>query len=375
MEYANINEVRNLAIDHTSRCNLACPQCSRTDNNILPLDELTVEDYKVIIPPLVNSLNRILYCGNYGDAIVSNTLIPSLEWIYNDSGFKGHIHIITNGSARSPAWWTNLAKLMGNRGSVAFSIDGLSDTNALYRINSNFDKIMANAAAFIAAGGHAEWDFLVFQHNEHQIDDVVALAKKMGFYSITIKQTNRFRTGKDTNNLNNTSMVVKTKSTEHVIQMPTKKEYQGSGKSQYQSIIEKHKTWDNYINATTISCKMKAGNSIFVDFQARLWACTWTAGGIYYDDIRDAQRIGSHKILDTYGWNFNSLRHHTLSEVLGHEYYAEKICASWTGSITDPIPKLETCGRMCGADYEFSSGWEDSAKKGSNKNNQKIQLK
>ena len=27
---------------------------------------------------------------------------------------------------------------------------------------------MANVDAFLAAGGNAEWDFIVFEHNEHQ---------------------------------------------------------------------------------------------------------------------------------------------------------------------------------------------------------------
>lgn len=40
---------------------------------------------------------------------------------------------------------------------------------------------MANAQAFIDAGGYADWDYLIFKHNEHQIDEAIALSKKMGF--------------------------------------------------------------------------------------------------------------------------------------------------------------------------------------------------
>jgi MoaA/NifB/PqqE/SkfB family radical SAM enzyme len=380
MEYANINEIKNLSIDHTSRCNLACPQCARADNSILPMGELTLDDYKLFIPPIVNTLEGILYCGNFGDAIVSNTLVPVLEWLYNESGFKGWVHIITNGSARSTEWWTALAHIAPGHISVAFSIDGLADTNHLYRVNSNFEKIMANAKAFIQAGGVANWDCLVFRHNEHQVDDIIKLAKEIGFSNITIKQTNRFVSESqykdDTTQLIPTE-IVKTRAGEHVIEIPNKKEYEGTGKTQYQSIVEKHGSWNNYINATHITCKMKVKNSIFIDFESRLWACTWTAAGIYLEGKNNLQRQEVCKILDVYGWDFNSLRHHSLAEVLSHEYYKEKLCASWTGKTSDAIPKLQTCGRTCGTEFEFSSGYiaSSNSKIPTNKNNQQIKLK
>ena len=380
MEYANINEIKNLAIDHTSRCNLACPQCARTDNSILPMGELTLDDYEIFIPPIINTLEGIYYCGNFGDAIVSNTLVPVLEWLYNDIGYKGWVHILTNGSARSTDWWAALAKIAPDRISITFSVDGLSDTNHLYRVNSNFEKIIANATAFIDAGGRAEWDYLVFQHNEHQIDETIQLAKELGFYAITIKQTNKFINEKQFNDVSttiNTTNVVKHKGTEHIIQMSSKKEYEGTGKTQYQLIIDKHGSWNNYINATNITCKMKAKNSIFIDFESRLWACTWTAHGIYHEGNNNVSHQEVCKIFDMYGQNFNSLRHHSLSDVLSHDYYKEKLCASWTGAMSDPIPKLETCGKLCGDSFEFSSGYVASKDSNipKNKNNQRIQLK
>ena len=56
MNYLNLNEITTLHIEHTSKCNLLCPQCARVDNNgkknpILPMDELTIDDYKRILTP------------------------------------------------------------------------------------------------------------------------------------------------------------------------------------------------------------------------------------------------------------------------------------------------------------------------------------
>ena len=51
MSYLDIDEITGLHIEHTSKCNLLCPQCARVGsdgkkNPILPLNELTIEDYK-----------------------------------------------------------------------------------------------------------------------------------------------------------------------------------------------------------------------------------------------------------------------------------------------------------------------------------------
>ena len=65
-----------------------------------------------------------------------------------------------------------------------FSIDGLKNTNELYRRKLEWEKLMRNASAFIEAGGVAYWDMLVFKHNEHQIEEVRQLAKNMGFKNV-----------------------------------------------------------------------------------------------------------------------------------------------------------------------------------------------
>ena len=51
---------------------------------------------------------------------------------------------------------------------------------------------MASAKALIEAGGTAEWQFIVFRHNEHQIQDAMNLAKTMGFKRFNIVKTTRF---------------------------------------------------------------------------------------------------------------------------------------------------------------------------------------
>jgi sulfatase maturation enzyme AslB (radical SAM superfamily) len=103
----------------------------------------------------------------------------------------GHVPMtaITNGSMRNTKFWADLARYQNL--SVTFSIDGLEDTNHIYRINSNWHTIMSNAQAYIQAGGQAAWKFIVFQHNEHQIDTARAVSQQMGFKDFSIQHSGR----------------------------------------------------------------------------------------------------------------------------------------------------------------------------------------
>ena len=74
-------------------------------------------------------------------------------------------------------FWKDLAKIKGLK--VTFNIDGLQDTNHLYRRNVKWDRLIANVEAFISAGGKADWRYLIFKHNEQQIDEAKTLSKNL----------------------------------------------------------------------------------------------------------------------------------------------------------------------------------------------------
>ena len=126
--YIPLDEIKIVQLDHTSRCNLLCPQCARTGNSLMPINDLTLDDYKLIFEPFIGKNISILQCGNYGDVITSPTFDTTLDWCLENNLNK--IRIITNGSARNTSWWRELGKK--NIQEVVFSIDGLGDTNHLY---------------------------------------------------------------------------------------------------------------------------------------------------------------------------------------------------------------------------------------------------
>tara|TARA_B110001454_G_scaffold13920_1_gene12642 strand:+ start:2072 stop:3166 length:1095 start_codon:yes stop_codon:yes gene_type:complete len=352
MNYLNLNEITTLHMEHTSKCNLLCPQCARVDegklNPKLPLEELTLDDYKrILTPEFAKQIKRIFWCGNYGDSIASNNFLECLEFIRH-SGVEG-LTIVTNGSARSPDWWTKVAQILDrDTDRVDFSIDGLEDTNHLYRINSNWKKLKENFTAFIDAGGNAHWDYLIFDHNIHQVAEAKKFAKEMGFESINFKNTSRFVKVSDFSNL--MSEKVKTRKSTYTISSKENK-----NKTKYEQIIDKFGDFNSYVDQTPITCKYKVDKTVYIDFQMKLWPCCWVGSPTYFDDEDNIQKVQLKALQGRYEKDFNSLRKHTLEEVLEHEFYNKDLNDSWNNTMADKNSKLFTCGRTCGSDYEFSS--------------------
>ncbi len=180
----------------TNRCNAACVLCPRTGTNngvsdlmhAMKIRDVEIDDWKEILTSK-NGQNivSINYCGNYGDPMMH----PKAFEIFKqnqDLGAK-YQRPDTNGGMRNKSWWSELGKLKTMR--VNFAIDGLEDTNHIYRRNTDYGKIIENAQAYIDSGGKATWIMLVFEHNQHQVEEAREIAMKMGFVDFAVKRTSR----------------------------------------------------------------------------------------------------------------------------------------------------------------------------------------
>lgn len=340
--YIDKSEIKAIQLDHTSRCNLLCPQCARTENNLLnpnlKIQDLTIDNYKVIFEFLSRDI-KILHCGNYGDVVASPTFDETLLWCI-DNGFH-NIQIVTNGSARNINWWKNLAKLGVN---VVFSIDGLEDTNHLYRINSNFKKIIENVTAFTSMGGIARWDFLVFDHNQHQIDQAKTLAKSIGVQSFNVKQSSRFVLTHE----NVYSGAILNKKNIKIIDIKS-----NSNTENFNKIISEYSTFDEYVKKTKIDCKYKKDRRYYIDMEMRLWPCCWMGAPIYFNQNKN-QYKEMIKVFEMFGEDFNKLDIHGWDGVLSSDYFQYFLESTWE---PDNSNRLFVCGRTCGEKYQFSSGY------------------
>jgi molybdenum cofactor biosynthesis enzyme MoaA len=154
---------------------------------------LTLTKLQQKINDIVTGLDKVLFCGVLGDPAACKDLLAMIEWILDKSP-NCTIGINTNGALQDTAWWKKLAKLTkyNIKSYVVFSIDGLEDTNHIYRVGVNWDKLIENATAFINAGGSAHWDMLVFKHNEHQVKEAKQLAEELKFKFFRTKVSSRF---------------------------------------------------------------------------------------------------------------------------------------------------------------------------------------
>lgn len=240
--------MKNIAVLHlepTTNCNAACPQCRRTIKEFVSA-ELSIDDVtRIFSVEFIKSLDKIFMCGNLGDPAAAKDTIEIFKFFrkLNPDIVLG---MNTNGGIRTTKWWKELAHVMSNpQDYVVFSIDGLADTNHIYRKNVVWDRVMNNATSFINAGGNAHWDMLVFEHNEHQVDLVEQLAIDMKFSWFRAKVSKRHTT------------------------IPV-------------SWLNPPRNWiDPVVSYGDIDCHALKENSIFVDAQGNFFPCCWLGTSEY----------------------------------------------------------------------------------------------
>lgn len=187
--------IKVLHLEPTDVCQAACPLCARETDPDFRRDRqhhLDMDDIaKVFDDEKIAALDKMFMCGNYGDPAAGKYTLDIYR-AFRSINPNIVLGMNTNGGIQTSFWWHALGGIMNQpQDYVVFSIDGLSDTNGVYRKNVNWDKVMANAEAFIAAGGSAHWDMLVYRHNQHQVDACEQLARDMGFKWFRAKVSKR----------------------------------------------------------------------------------------------------------------------------------------------------------------------------------------
>jgi MoaA/NifB/PqqE/SkfB family radical SAM enzyme len=189
-------EIEWIDFEITSFCNIKCNGCLReTEPAVQSLLNSKYLPYELIVKRFTEeelpNLQIANFCGSVDEPCSHPELFKILDY------FKGwktppHINIATNGSLKTINWWTRLGEhLKGYKHAVAFALDGLEDTHHIYREGSNYNKVLNNAKAFIQAGGNAIWQFIEFEHNEHQLEEAEQLSKDLGFFKFKIIRSTR----------------------------------------------------------------------------------------------------------------------------------------------------------------------------------------
>jgi MoaA/NifB/PqqE/SkfB family radical SAM enzyme len=351
------DDLRIVHLELTHRCNAACPMCARNIhggaiNPDMPLAELSLADIRqILLPDFVSRLKRIYACGNYGDPIVARDCLPVFRYL-REHGPELHLDLHTNGSARRPDWWRELAEIMKTGPHyLRFGIDGLEDTNHLYRRGTDWKTVMRSAEAFIEAGGRAEWDFLVFRHNEHQVETARKLAAEMGFKEFYVRKTGRFLDAGELETSDRYEVQDRKGNFEYFLEQPQNPEYLNPEFGKLEVVRQRYGEYQSYLDGVEIDCKV-AGNKgkMYLSAQGYALPCCWL-GAVFSEASTPERRQFADMLESNGGIAALDAREHGLRAVIEGPLFQQSIPGSWDApSIASG--KLAICARTCGKDYD-----------------------
>lgn len=203
-----VADIQRLHFEISNYCNLSCPSCAREsrkknnltlNSNYLPFS-IIKEKFKNTDMPNVKDIS---FCGNIDEPTIHPELEEILKYVTKEFP-NAYVSLSTNGSTRDVDFWKRLGEISSKTNfTTIFAIDGLEDTNHLYRIGSSWDKIVRNFRSYLSVNGaKAAWQFVVFEHNEHQIEEAKEFSKKEGFIKFSARYSGRDQQNKNVNTFN-----------------------------------------------------------------------------------------------------------------------------------------------------------------------------
>lgn len=333
MSFYEDNQLSYVHVEATTRCNAACPMCLRNRGGDILNPELKYDNFNIDwFDRFDLPINGLTLCGNYGDPIVHPNLHNLIEkWLEK---FDKPITMMTNGGARTSDWWERLANVSKGKLTVIFGIDGLEDTNHLYRRNVDWQRLMVNSRAYIDAGGRAGWKFITFKHNQHQVDKAREMSQSIGFAFFEQIITNRFRQEKfnvvDTNG-----------NVLYHLEQPDIDESKFKAKNPNR--ISKDREWTG-----SISCYAKKENSVYISADGRVYPCCNLGYHFNHDLFEPYAAFASIYDMEE-PKNINNM---SLSDIVSGKFFRE-VKDKWS-----EIP-LARCIRTCGVFRDnLSKKWE-----------------
>jgi MoaA/NifB/PqqE/SkfB family radical SAM enzyme len=350
----NYSNIKTIHLEVTQNCQASCPMCDRNQNGgslnpHINLSELSLDDVKKIFKPeFVQQLKIMYMCGNYGDPIVAKDTLEIFRY-FREHNSTIWLSMNTNAGARDATWWNDLATIIGKSGAVIFSVDGLSDTNHMYRQGVSWDNVERSMKAFISAGGRARWDFLIFDHNQHQVEEARGIANELGFEKFVAKKTGRFVTTTSAPKESHQAVDRKGKETTE-LKKPDEK-YQNAALKKQDVIIDKYGSMDSYYDTAPIVCKVKDEGSLFITAEGLALPCCWTAGRMYKWWHKDPKVEQIWDFIDAVGGKDKiNAKVDGLEKVFASGIF-QNIENSWNKpSCADG--KLKVCSMKCGVEFD-----------------------
>ena len=278
--------IENLHIELTNRCALKCIECPRTKLGVGKSVDITTEAWPNLS---LDKFKSILMCGTFGDAIYHPNITEFFKYV-SSTNPDIRLNFSTNGNHKSESWWSELSSILPAKHRIIFALDGVDDeTLNKYRVGSNYDNVINNMRIFINNGGTAVWQFILFKHNENQVDEAKMLSDEYGCEHFHLRSSYSY--GRD-------------------VERPSRKVKTCSELS--------------YASTGPVICRINNNKEIFVDAHGNVIPCCF----ITEENVKD-------KLVGNLSFNINNV---TLDEVCS-EWYLKRI----TENAKDNI----YCNRRC----------------------------
>lgn len=181
-----------LVIDPCNYCDLRCPFCPTGQRrNVRSRCKLKFEDFRSIVDKLGPYLIHIDLV-NWGEPLLNDNIFEMIKYAKQ---YHADIKIDTNMNHLDEEGIERL--ILSGLDKIVVSIDGLNEeTYGRYRIGGNFSLAMNNLKLLVkkrkelkSAKPYITWQFLVFRHNEQEVEEALNLGKRIGVDHVGITKS------------------------------------------------------------------------------------------------------------------------------------------------------------------------------------------
>lgn len=382
-----------ITIEVTSNCQAKCPGCIRhkvfnpnTDLVSSPPKNwnLPLEIHNKLIDDLAekSKVKYMTYDGSFGDSPFHPEFLEMIE--YSASKLKGDVEpfgdekigqlspefnglhdmtISTNGSYKTPAFWKKLGEILNehlpNRHHVMFDLDGIDNkTQNMYRISTDFDKIIENAEAFISGGGQAVWKMIPFDFNDELEEQAKMLAAKHGFQKF---QRNRIQRVEQkavqialSEKLNELDKMKEEDEdllniSEELVNENLKKAKEVIKDIPIDTKLDAHQNLEKIRESAGVTCIWGANNRYQISHDGSVWRCCWMNSNYQYKTEFDAgERENWLRFTKKYNEGWNNLHSHSFHDIISHVFFTKDLEDSFSNEYGDENnPKLKVCTTRC----------------------------
>ena len=180
----------SVTFEPTTSCNLRCPECPSGKREFTrPIGMLQNDFFKSTIDALYKEISYLIFYFQ-GEPFLNPQFLEMVKYASSKNIYTAtstNAHYLSDAVAKKTVE-SGLSRLI-------ISIDGTTqETYQAYRIGGKLDKVIEGTKNIVkwkkemkSATPHLIFQFLVVKPNEHQIDDVLKLAKELGIDEVRFK--------------------------------------------------------------------------------------------------------------------------------------------------------------------------------------------